>query len=139
MPLRRLNNWPFAMNETHASSPKADPFSATQAVAAGIDFAELQAGPLGLFWNEYRPEDGACRIWLWQDAKAQCLTPDGFSARSRVYEYGGGSFCLRSEEHTSELQSLMRISYAVFGFKKKTQNTEKTGLRQPNDTTVHDR
>src|SRR3546814_8801032 len=26
----------------------------------------------------------------------------------------------RSEEHTSELQSLMRISYAVFCFKKKT-------------------
>src|SRR3546814_4800067 len=26
----------------------------------------------------------------------------------------------RSEEHTSELQSLMRISYAVFGLKKKT-------------------
>src|SRR3546814_1567884 len=31
----------------------------------------------------------------------------------------------RSEEHTSELQSLMRISYAVFCFKKKTQ-TPKT-------------
>src|SRR3546814_7032189 len=29
----------------------------------------------------------------------------------------------RSEEHTSELQSLMRISYAVFCLKKKTQNT----------------
>src|SRR3546814_1680026 len=28
----------------------------------------------------------------------------------------------RSEEHTSELQSLMRISYAVFCLKKKTQN-----------------
>src|SRR3546814_1660789 len=28
----------------------------------------------------------------------------------------------RSEEHTSELQSLMRISYAVFGLKKKTKN-----------------
>src|SRR3546814_4920484 len=28
-------------------------------------------------------------------------------------------FNLRSEEHTSELQSLMRISYAVFCFKKK--------------------
>src|SRR3546814_10763143 len=27
----------------------------------------------------------------------------------------------RSEEHTSELQSLMRISYAVFCLKKKTQ------------------
>src|SRR3546814_7841042 len=28
--------------------------------------------------------------------------------------------CQRSEEHTSELQSLMRISYAVFCLKKKT-------------------
>src|SRR3546814_9195182 len=33
---------------------------------------------------------------------------------------------LRSEEHTSELQSLMRISYAVFCLKKKTTNTEQT-------------
>src|SRR3546814_5278663 len=31
---------------------------------------------------------------------------------------------IRSEEHTSELQSLMRISYAVFCLKKKTNNTE---------------
>src|SRR3546814_2910778 len=30
----------------------------------------------------------------------------------------------RSEEHTSELQSLMRISYAVFCLKKKTQHTQ---------------
>src|SRR3546814_1651977 len=29
----------------------------------------------------------------------------------------------RSEEHTSELQSLMRISYAVFCFKKKTSTS----------------
>src|SRR3546814_5551937 len=32
---------------------------------------------------------------------------------------------LRSEEHTSELQSLMRISYAVFCLKKKKQNNER--------------
>src|SRR3546814_3342877 len=32
----------------------------------------------------------------------------------------------RSEEHTSELQSLMRISYAVFCLKKKKQSTTKT-------------
>src|SRR3546814_3799292 len=30
---------------------------------------------------------------------------------------------IRSEEHTSELQSLMRISYAVFCLNKKNQNT----------------
>src|SRR3546814_2929159 len=32
----------------------------------------------------------------------------------------------RSEEHTSELQSLMRISYAVFCLKKKTQTITRT-------------
>src|SRR3546814_9557372 len=32
----------------------------------------------------------------------------------------------RSEEHTSELQSLMRISYAVFCLKKKKKNTQTT-------------
>src|SRR3546814_1021203 len=32
----------------------------------------------------------------------------------------------RSEEHTSELQSLMRISYAVFCLKKKTLHTDNT-------------
>src|SRR3546814_8972605 len=32
----------------------------------------------------------------------------------------------RSEEHTSELQSLMRISYAVFCLKKKTKITKST-------------
>ncbi|RBC02862.1 S9 family peptidase [Pseudomonas sp. MWU12-2115] len=59
-----------------------------------MDFAELQLGAHGLFWNEYRPQDAACRIWQWRDGVAKCLTPDGFSVRSRVYEYGGGAFCL---------------------------------------------
>src|SRR3546814_5554144 len=36
-----------------------------------------------------------------------------------------GSFSIgRSEEHTSELQSLMRISYAVFCLKKNTQTND---------------
>ncbi|WP_131108950.1 S9 family peptidase [Pseudomonas sp. Sample_10] len=85
------------MNEIHASSPKAEPLSAANAVAAGIDFAELQVGPHGLFWNEYRPEDAACRVWHWQAGTATCLTPPGFSVRSRVYEYGGGAFCLTAD------------------------------------------
>src|SRR3546814_10429585 len=37
----------------------------------------------------------------------------------------GGMGPSRSEEHTSELQSLMRISYAVFCLKKKKQNQHK--------------
>src|SRR3546814_7620967 len=37
-----------------------------------------------------------------------------------------GHLVPRSEEHTSELQSLMRISYAVFCLKKKTRTTQTT-------------
>src|SRR3546814_3048388 len=40
----------------------------------------------------------------------------------------------RSEEHTSELQSLMRISYAVFCLKKKIRLTRKETLTPENDT-----
>src|SRR3546814_8785767 len=42
----------------------------------------------------------------------------------------------RSEEHTSELQSLMRISYAVFCVKKKTE--KKQMEQQNNKTTMPD-
>ncbi|MCU1768250.1 S9 family peptidase [Pseudomonas protegens] len=85
------------MNETPASSPRVEPFSASQATTAGVDFAELQLTTHGLFWNEYRPEDGRCRIWQRHQGQAHCLTPTGFSVRSRVYEYGGGAFCLSDD------------------------------------------
>src|SRR3546814_6775944 len=39
----------------------------------------------------------------------------------------GHTIHLRSEEHTSELQSLMRISYAVFCLKKKKKDNDITG------------
>src|SRR3546814_4621265 len=39
----------------------------------------------------------------------------------------------RSEEHTSELQSLMRISYAVFCLKKKNTNNTSTVTRTNTD------
>src|SRR3546814_3619390 len=42
----------------------------------------------------------------------------GLTVGMNVIAVNGTSF--RSEEHTSELQSLMRISYAVFCLKKKT-------------------
>src|SRR3546814_3962010 len=44
----------------------------------------------------------------------------------------------RSEEHTSELQSLMRISYAVFCLKKKKNTTTSSTAIQPrsNDTNM---
>src|SRR3546814_6296278 len=47
---------------------------------------------------------------------------DGREARARQSQH---RIAARSEEHTSELQSLMRISYAVFCLKQKTQKETK--------------
>src|SRR3546814_2238309 len=43
----------------------------------------------------------------------------------------------RSEEHTSELQSLMRISYAVFCLKKKTNKPKNTTTSKPSQHNTH--
>src|SRR3546814_7872188 len=51
--------------------------------------------------------------------------PESFPPRDAGPADIGFGRC-RSEEHTSELQSLMRISYAVFCLKKKKQTTETT-------------
>src|SRR3546814_4545293 len=45
----------------------------------------------------------------------------GVKRHSMWTDMGGAQRLPRSEEHTSELQSLMRISYAVFCWKKKTR------------------
>src|SRR3546814_3712725 len=62
---------------------------------------------------------------VWKPGGAMCRCP-AHADRSpslsvRVGDHALLFKCFRSEEHTSELQSLMRISYAVFCLKKKTQ------------------
>src|SRR3546814_10289625 len=56
----------------------------------------------------------------WTGARGVSATP-GWTSKARC----DGSATSRSEEHTSELQSLMRISYAVFCLKKKKHNKNK--------------
>src|SRR3546814_8804535 len=62
-------------------------------------------------------------------------------ARKAAADQGGGSAgahrARRSEEHTSELQSLMRISYAVLCLKKKN-NTTTTYRHYDATTTRHE-
>src|SRR3546814_2179420 len=57
-----------------------------------------------------------CATWIVVAPITRAHLPTSRSSRRRRY---------RSEEHTSELQSLMRISYAVFCLKKKTISRHK--------------
>src|SRR3546814_5809797 len=76
-------------------------------------------GPI--FWTGlgYKLPPGY-RAWSWtviSPAEDQNWTdPAG-----NLHPVGNGKVSHRSEEHTSELQSLMRISYAVFCLNKKKQ------------------
>src|SRR3546814_6816502 len=83
-----------------------------------------------------RPKGSGVRHWwagIYRDILARYSEPltmepleaDSMSSvRSYHHEkYNFLSILNRSEEHTSELQSLMRISYAVFCLKKKKNST----------------
>src|SRR3546814_9414814 len=56
----------------------------------------------------------------------QELRLQGRALDNRLDWLVGAYYSNRSEEHTSELQSLMRISYAVFCLKKKKNKNTKT-------------
>ncbi|WP_339648718.1 alpha/beta hydrolase family protein [Halopseudomonas pelagia] len=91
------------MNVPRESSAKAEQpgfwtssLDAAQAVAAASDYADLVCDEQRLLWVEFHPEDGRSLIHEWTEAGQRCLTPPGYSARSRVYEYGGGALCLAS-------------------------------------------
>src|SRR3546814_5319272 len=52
----------------------------------------------------------------------------GTEAKRMLGRTPGNIAAIRSEEHTSELQSLMRISYAVFCLKKKNNTAQYTTM-----------
>src|SRR3546814_4447815 len=74
--------------------------------------------------HDVRPDPLCILERLGEDADLNARAPRTLVAlqmlRSRVADYVQP----RSEEHTSELQSLMRISYAVFCLKKKKKKNE---------------
>src|SRR3546814_4287194 len=72
--------------------------------------------------------------------RSRIFLPDGVKFQKKLSSYSNSSKtpCQpggRSEEHTSELQSLMRISYAVFCLKKKKITNTGTQKRHRAHTT----
>src|SRR3546814_7400744 len=68
------------------------------------------------------------RLKAIKDAPALDMTPEDMGERIAA---------ARSEEHTSELQSLMRNSYAVFCLKKKTKNVNQYDATNSQQTMSH--
>src|SRR3546814_10560190 len=105
MQLKMWLHWVFAERRCHRL-----PALLTLASKAGS--RTVMAGPeqstMGRWWRRGRPHFPPEHAFVWSSFSEKCPPAANFSAPPGR----------RSEEHTSELQSLMRISYAVFCLKK---------------------
>src|SRR3546814_2441298 len=88
-------------------------FAAIRATLAGLCLIAL-----GAFFHRPLPRD--TRSWVLVVVVGLGATSLGFLGMFHAAEFVSPGLATRSEEHTSELQYLMRISYAVFCLKKKT-------------------
>src|SRR3546814_9596483 len=92
------------------------------ALVTGVQTCALPiSGPAGPIHHQSRPRGSCC----WMQGSARWRLPRRATSKQATSSHGRqGTLTLRmvrSEEHKYELQSLMRISYAVF--RLKTQNT----------------
>src|SRR3546814_9458053 len=88
---------------------------------AGADLPGVIGSAAFIGWYNGHPDFSALDPPL--DAPGVAVIGNGNVALdvARILAKTPAEFAGRSEEHTSELQSLMRISYAVFCLKKQTQ------------------
>src|SRR3546814_5160166 len=97
--------------------------AANAASAPHLEFSVTKLGDGNGFLEAFRE---AQNIAGWLAADPHRGVSDQAECQLRLAQRRMVAFlarCWRSEEHTSELQSLMRISYAVFCLKKKNNDT----------------
>src|SRR3546814_6272426 len=113
--------------------PQPEPGTPCERKPTGFNGHAANASPASLFRRNQRVVQRLCA--LVGLARAQAFGPGGECRALRDRAEGQaevhlaadihvrGAEAIRSEEHTSELQSLMRISYAVFCLKQKNHIT----------------
>src|SRR3546814_3978299 len=132
----RISDWSSDVCSSDLRRRKSDTGGARQIAAAFIGFVAGKGGPCGrkahmigdLVLADFTQAGGAVCV------KSCASEPGVGAAHIDRYDFFHNSVSIaasiadapasassRSEEHTSELQSLMRISYAVFCLKKKKQ------------------
>src|SRR3546814_9285197 len=115
----------LADDKSDVAKPLADKLVADYANTPYAAGAQLRVAAAAVKSSQF--DDAATRLkWVQEHAKDDGLQKVAELRSARVlWQQGKLDDALkRSEEHTSELQSLMRISYAVFCLKKKNNNNE---------------
>src|SRR3546814_8358142 len=98
----------------------------------GYSYPELHPGCTACHACAVICPDFVFQVWRYDEPLIHDLDAD---THRDALQRGMLRYCpVRSEEHTSELQSLMRISYAVFCLKKQTTNSKR---RHNTNTNIH--
>src|SRR3546814_9126843 len=88
-------------------------------------------------WNVCQPSPGVTSASRSLKSLEKRLGEDSCSLRAAKYAKWHNLSLFRSEEHTSELQSLMRISYAVFCLKNKNKYKRTKTTKQNTNLNKH--
>jgi len=70
------------------------PITSELYASAYVGLSEVQLEDGTVYWNELRPKEQGryVVVQLQTDGTTHDITPPGFNARTRVHEYGGGSY-----------------------------------------------
>jgi dipeptidyl aminopeptidase/acylaminoacyl peptidase len=86
------------------SHPKVAPYGSWKSpitsdliVTATVGLGQIALDGEDVYWVELRPSEGGrnCVVRRTPDGTVSDVTPQGFNARTRVHEYGGGDFAVR--------------------------------------------
>src|SRR3546814_8686751 len=102
-------------------APGARPYQRPQQPVDAVGILLQPGGAEGQHLLNPAPPDALANGDPLRQARIHRRAAPGF-ARDEAVDLPGADRLHRSEEHTSELQSLMRISYAVFCLKKKKKH-----------------
>ncbi len=93
------------------------PISAATVAAQGLRLGSVTVDREDIYWIEGRPAEGGRNVLvrLSADGRTTELTPPGFNVRSRVHEYGGGSYVVADGEVYFSNFADQRI-YRISGF-----------------------
>lgn len=101
-PMQRNQSNPLVNLQAFRMKPKktapfgswCSPLSAQTLASASISFGDIVLDGGSIFWSESRPADDGRSVIVCQSANGKIcdITPEEYSVRSRVHEYGGGAF-----------------------------------------------
>ena len=85
------------MSNTRPFGTWPSPITAQVAASQGLRLAAPAVDGTGIYWLEARPSEGGRNVVVrcTEGGAPQEMTPAGFNVRSRVHEYGGGSYVVR--------------------------------------------